>query len=182
MEASAISVKRQSMEGLLAMGIIGIALWLMGIVGVTVMYKSSFWQSELCMYYVLNTLAMLVVALSLSYLIGMFITNSNILSGVANLVSLAMCFLCGVFVPMDVIKDYRPVVEDEWLAQIGIFESDEELYVLSVLTVPSDLTKMTINLKAPIVINISTRLGCQIIVNNEEYPIRYSVYDCFNKK
>ena len=103
MEASAISVKRQSMEGLLAMGIIGIALWLMGIVGVTVMYKSSFWQSELCMYYVLNTLAMLVVALSLSYLIGMFITNSNILSGVANLVSLAMCFLCGVFVPMDVM-------------------------------------------------------------------------------
>ena len=69
-----------------------------------------------------------------------------------------------------------------WLAQIGIFESDEELYVLSVLTVPSDLTKMTINLKAPIVINISTRLGCQIIVNNEEYPVRYSVYDCFNKK
>ena len=73
--------------------------------------------------------------------------------------------------PMFIIKDYRPVVEDEWLAQIGIFESDEELYVLSVLTV-----------KAPIVINISTRLGCQIIVNNEEYPIRYSVYDCFNKK
>ena len=84
--------------------------------------------------------------------------------------------------PMFIIKDYRPVVEDEWLAQIGAFESDEELYVLSVLTVPSDLTKMTINLKAPIVINISTRLGCQIIVNNEEYPIRYSVYDCFNKK
>ena len=84
--------------------------------------------------------------------------------------------------PMFIIKDYRPVVEDEWLAQIGIFESDEELYVLSVLTVPSDLTKMTINLKAPIVINISTRLGCQIIVNNEEYPIRYSVYDCLNKK
>ena len=36
--------------------------------------------------------------------------------------------------------------------------------------------------EAPIVINISTRLGCQIIVNNEEYPIRYSVYDCLNKK
>ena len=35
--------------------------------------------------------------------------------------------------PMFIITDYRPVVEDEWLAQIGIFESDEELYVLSVL-------------------------------------------------
>ena len=46
---------------------------------------------------------MLVVSLSLSYLIGMFIPNSNILSGVANIVSLSMCFLCGVFVPMDVM-------------------------------------------------------------------------------
>lgn len=103
MEASAISVRRQSMEGLLAMGIIGAALWLMGMIGVTVMYQGTFWQSDLCIYYVLNTLTMLVVALSLSYLIGIFITNSNVLSGVANLVSLAMCFLCGVFVPMDVM-------------------------------------------------------------------------------
>lgn len=103
MEASAISVRRQSVEGLLATGMIGVILWLIGFLGVTFMYGSRFWQSELCVYYILNTFTMLIVALSLSYLIGMFITNSNLLSGVANLVSLAMCFLCGVFVPMDVM-------------------------------------------------------------------------------
>ena len=97
MEASAISVRRQSVEGLLATGMIGVILWLIGFLGVT------FMQSGLCVYYILNTFTMLIVALSLSYLIGMFITNSNLLSGVANLVSLAMCFLCGVFVPMDVM-------------------------------------------------------------------------------
>ena len=103
MEASAISVRRQSVEGLLATGMIGVVLWLIGFLGVTFMYGSRFWQSGLCVYYILNTFTMLIVALSLSYLIGMFITNSNLLSGVANLVSLAMCFLCGVFVPMDVM-------------------------------------------------------------------------------
>ena len=103
MEASAISVRRQSVEGLLATGMIGVVLWLIGFLGVTFMYGSRFWQSGLCVYYILNTFTMLVAALSLSYLIGMFITNSNLLSGVANLVSLAMCFLCGVFVPMDVM-------------------------------------------------------------------------------
>ena len=103
MEASAISVRRQSVEGLLATGMIGVILWLIGFLGVTFMYGSRFWQSGLCVYYILNTFTMLIVALSLSYLIGMFITNSNLLSGVANLVSLSMCFLCGVFVPMDVM-------------------------------------------------------------------------------
>ena len=103
MEASAISVRRQSVEGLLATGMIGVVLWLIGFLGVTFMYGSRFWQSGLCVYYILNTFTMLIVALSLSYLIGMFITNSNLLSGVANLVSLSMCFLCGVFVPMDVM-------------------------------------------------------------------------------
>lgn len=49
--------------------------------------------------------------------------------------------------------------------------------MLVVLTVPSDLTKMTANLKAPLVINTDTRKGCQIIVNNEEYQVRYNVYD-----
>ena len=67
------------------------------------MYGNTFLNSELCGYYIANTLLMLVVSLSLSYLIGMFIPNSNILSGVANIVSLSMCFLCGVFVPMDVM-------------------------------------------------------------------------------
>ena len=103
MEASAISVRHQSLEGLLAMGVIGAILWLLGILGVVLMYGNTFLNSELCGYYIANTLLMLVVSLSLSYLIGMFIPNSNILSGVANIVSLSMCFLCGVFVPMDVM-------------------------------------------------------------------------------
>ena len=103
MEASAISVRRQSLEELLAMGVIGAFLWFLGILGVAIMYGNTFWGSPLFGYYLVNTLLMLIVALSLSYLIGMFIPNSNILSGVANLVSLSMCFLCGVFVPMDVM-------------------------------------------------------------------------------
>ena len=69
----------------------------------TALAGNTFLNSELCGYYIANTLLMLVVSLSLSYLIGMFIPNSNILSGVANIVSLSMCFLCGVFVPMDVM-------------------------------------------------------------------------------
>ena len=50
-----------------------------------------------------QSLVMMAVALSLSYLIGLFVKNSNMLSGIANILSLGMCFLCGVFVPMNIM-------------------------------------------------------------------------------
>ena len=103
MEASAVSMKRQSLEGLLAMGVMGITLWGIGIAGAGIMYGKKFCQSGNLGYYLANSLLMMAVALSLSYLVGMFMKNSNMLSGVANVISLGMCFLCGVFVPMSVM-------------------------------------------------------------------------------
>lgn len=103
MEASAVSVRRQSIEGLLSMGVMGIVLWGIGIAGAGIMYGKTFWHSRTLGYYFLNSLLMMAVALSLSYLVGIFVKNSNMLSGLANVISLGMCFLCGVFVPMNVM-------------------------------------------------------------------------------
>ena len=103
MQASAVSVRRQSLEGLLAMFVMGGGLWGIGMAGAILMYGKTFLSSENFGYYVLNTLVMMAVALSLSYLIGLFVKNSNMLSGIANILSLGMCFLCGVFVPMNIM-------------------------------------------------------------------------------
>ena len=103
MQASAVSARRQSLEGLLAMFVMGGGLWGIGMAGAILMYGKTFPGSENFGYYVLNTLVMMAVALSLSYLIGLFVKNSNMLSGIANILSLGMCFLCGVFVPMNIM-------------------------------------------------------------------------------
>ena len=123
MEASAVSVRRQSMEGLLAMSVMGIILWGIGIAGAGMMYGRKFWQSENLGYYFLNSLIMMAVALSISYLVGIFIKNSNMLSGLANVISLGMCFLCGVFVPMSImdkkvlkVSQFLPVY---WYEQVN---------------------------------------------------------------
>lgn len=84
--------------------------------------------------------------------------------------------------PTIIMKEYNPIVEDEWLAPIGGYTTEEDLLVLCILTVPSDLTKMTANIKAPLIINSNTRKGCQIIANNDEYSVRYNVYDILQKK
>lgn len=83
--------------------------------------------------------------------------------------------------PMKIMSEYNPVVEEEWLVPLGSVESEEDYFLLTVLTVPADITKMTVNLKAPIVINTNTRKACQIIVNNEDYGVRQNVYDYVQK-
>lgn len=86
-----------------------------------------------------------------------------------------------VIEPMKVYEGYNPVVEDEWLIPMGEVESEEDYFLLTVFTVPADLTKMTVNLKAPIVINTKTMKACQLIVNNDDYPVKYNVYEYIQK-
>ena len=45
------------------------------------------------------------------------------------------------------------------------------------VTVPSDLTKMSVNLQGPIIINVEKRLAVQLIVENKDYPVKYPIYD-----
>lgn len=78
--------------------------------------------------------------------------------------------------PALLMEDYDPVIEDELLASIGDIEK-AELLVLVTLTVPSDITKMTSNFKAPIIINVDNLKACQIVADNEDYKIKYPIYD-----
>ena len=48
--------------------------------------------------------------------------------------------------------------------------------VFSIVTIPTDPTKMTANLKAPIVINLKNRLAKQVILHELDYPIRKAIY------
>ena len=78
--------------------------------------------------------------------------------------------------PLAVKPDYNPEVEDELLKEIGNLDP-ESVLVLVTMTVPKDLTKMTVNLQAPIVINADEKKACQIIVDTEKYPVRFPIYD-----
>lgn len=78
--------------------------------------------------------------------------------------------------PLVVLDSYNPMIEDELLVPLDMPKEDE-IMVLLAMTVPADLTKMTVNMKAPFVINTRTKKGGQIIVENTDYQIRYPIYD-----
>ena len=85
-------------------------------------------------------------------------------------------FALPVMDPLLVANDYNPEVEDDHLIPLGEMGADDTL-VLVTVTVPQDLTKMSVNLQAPIIINADTKKATQIIVNTENYPIKYYIYD-----
>lgn len=81
-----------------------------------------------------------------------------------------------VISPFIIMPEYNPEVEDELLKPIGQI-TDENLVVLVTITVPTDVTQSTANLKAPFIINSDTRQAVQIIVENNEYEIKYRFYE-----
>jgi len=87
-------------------------------------------------------------------------------------------FAMPVVDPLIFFPTYNPEVEEELLKKIGEFKEDEIL-VLVTITVPHDLTKMTVNLKAPLVINTTTRKACQVIVEN--YEVKVPIYEILQK-
>lgn len=89
-------------------------------------------------------------------------------------------FAMPVVDPLAIKPDYNPVVEDELLKPIGELNPDSVL-VLVTMTVPKDLTKMTVNLQAPIVVNADEKKACQIIVDTDKYPVRFPIYDIIEK-
>ncbi len=82
--------------------------------------------------------------------------------------------------PFDIVADYNPVINDEILDSLGEL-NEENTAVFLTLTIPSDISKMTTNLKAPIIVNAENKKGCQVIAENPEYVIKYNIYEVIQK-
>jgi flagellar assembly factor FliW len=74
--------------------------------------------------------------------------------------------------PFDVFEKYEIKLSDELIRNLEI-KSEKEVLVLTTLTLNTDVKEITTNLKGPIIINTSTNLGEQIIVDNPNYLIKY---------
>uniref|UniRef100_UPI0040564E87 flagellar assembly protein FliW n=1 Tax=Agathobacter sp. TaxID=2021311 RepID=UPI0040564E87 len=82
--------------------------------------------------------------------------------------------------PMAVAEDYRPSVNEEILAPLGEL-NDGNTYILVTVTVPKKVEEFSINLKAPIVINMDTNKGAQVITE-DDYPVKYKIYELLKLK
>lgn len=90
-------------------------------------------------------------------------------------------FAMPVVDPLHILGNYNPMVEDELLSNLGELDENEMLVVVTI-TVPQDITKMTVNLAAPIVVNAKNKKAVQIIIDEPEYKVKYPIYDILKSK
>lgn len=77
--------------------------------------------------------------------------------------------------PTVIEPEYDPAVSEEMLRPLGEL-NPFNTFVLTTITVPEDITKMSINLKAPIIINTDTNRACQIILEGD-YQVKHAIYE-----
>ena len=89
-------------------------------------------------------------------------------------------FAMPVMDPLIVCPDYSPEIDRTKIEEVGELD-DEDILVLVTVTVPHDLEKMTVNLMGPFVINVKDMKGTQAIVENDNYPVKFPIYDILKK-
>lgn len=90
-------------------------------------------------------------------------------------------FAMPVMDPLEIMPQYNPEVEDELLRPLGEI-TGENILVLVTVSVPKEIEKISVNLQAPIIINAEERKGVQVIVEGEDYKVKYPIYDILQEK
>ncbi len=71
--------------------------------------------------------------------------------------------------------DYTAKLSSAELRELKL-ENVNQSAVLSILTIPEDVSQMTANLKAPIVLNLKQQLGKQVVLQENEYSVKHLMF------
>ncbi len=75
----------------------------------------------------------------------------------------------------DVMPNYDPKVEVEFLQDLG--EVKQNLQIFNICTVKENLDELTVNLLGPIVVNMDTKKGKQVVISNDEgYSVKHKLF------
>lgn len=83
--------------------------------------------------------------------------------------------------PFAVKKDYDFELKDEEARSLGI-EDSTQIAVFAIVVIPEDTKKISMNLKAPIIINMVNKKAAQVVLDTDEYTVRHFILDELQKQ
>ncbi|MEC5422857.1 flagellar assembly protein FliW [Virgibacillus sp. C22-A2] len=76
--------------------------------------------------------------------------------------------------PYHIYRDYAFDLDSSLLEALQI-KNEEDVVVLTIVTLRNPFNKSTLNLKAPVILNSTTKQGKQFIINADDYPTKASI-------
>jgi flagellar assembly factor FliW len=81
--------------------------------------------------------------------------------------------------PRLIKPDYQPEITDADIQTLSM-EKSADVMLLTIVTIYSQPLSVTINLRAPIVINKMLKIARQIVLDDSSYAIKYHLIECKN--
>ncbi len=101
---SSTNYKKINRQLLLSNSLFAVILWMIYVVLSFFMVENMFTMHGLI--YILNSFIFTLCALAISFVIGNMVHNKNAINGIVNVIALGSSFLCGAFVPMEMLPDF----------------------------------------------------------------------------
>ncbi|WP_129597506.1 flagellar assembly protein FliW [Anaerophilus nitritogenes] len=73
-------------------------------------------------------------------------------------------------------NNYEFNIPDQVIKELKI-EKEEDVIIFTIVVVPDDMKKMTMNLRGPLVINIKNKSGKQLLLDDGKYPLKYYLFE-----
>lgn len=137
---SPVSSARKTGEMVLALGVISVGLWLISLLIPVFQSSGAVLQNTHLCYLIANSFLLLLSCMGIAIITGTLVKNAELVTNVATTVSLGISFLCGVFVPLDIMgSNVKKVVQ---VLPVYWYETVNDL--LGNYQVLTDSVKMTI--------------------------------------
>lgn len=119
---SAMSLKSRNLQLTAGCAIFSIGIWLIYILFAFILYGGQMAQLTTWLN-ILNSFVILTVFVSIAFFIGFFVKNNNVLAAMSTTISLALCFIGGIFVPQEIMSEsilsFAKFVPTYWYVKVN---------------------------------------------------------------
>lgn len=78
--------------------------------------------------------------------------------------------------PFHFVKEYDPKISSSDVGKLGLSEESEPAVLVTASIPGGQVDLMTVNLAAPIVINVETRVAKQVVLEGDAYTIKHRIF------
>lgn len=83
-----------------------------------------------------------------------------------------VCFI--ITSPFNIMPDYSVEITDDLAKKLEV-EDEKDIILLSIVTIPEDMRQMTVNMKAPLLVNLKKKKALQELMDDERYQIKHRI-------